>query len=248
MQGSAAAGFIFNRLNDGWPCCSPSSMDYYGFWKAMHYMTRRFFAGLSVSGEYDSDSGQVSFYAFNDNQKPFKGEICWSASLMDGSIVTENSRKVSVAPVSRSKPVKIKVSEFIKAHGASQMVLWVYLNDDQGNKVSWNVVLFCKPFELSLQPSRMRAEIRKFDENSYVVTLTSQTPAMWAWVTLDGMDAVYSDNFFCMEPAKPISVKITPKKRIKLDQFRQCFRIGSLRDTWQEKSGLMQMRSGPKKR
>jgi hypothetical protein len=71
---------------------------------------------------------------------------------------------------------------------------------------------------------------------------------MWAWVTLDGMDAVYSDNFFCMEPAKPFSVKIIPKRRIKLDEFRQSFRIGSLRDTWLEKGGLMQMRSGAKKK
>lgn len=248
MQSESHTGYIFRRLNDGWPCCSPSSLDYYGLWKAMHYMTRRYYAALSVCGEYDADSGQVSFFAFNDNSKPFKGEVCWSASLMDGSIVTEGSRKVSVAAASRGKPVKVKVSDLIRQHGGSEMVMWVYLTDEQGNKVSWNVVLFCKPLELSLQPSRMRAEIRKHDENSYVVTLTSQTPAMWAWVTLDGMDAVYSDNFFCMEPAKPFSVKIIPKRRIKLDEFRQSFRIGSLRDTWLEKGGLMQMRSGPKKR
>ncbi len=248
MQGSAGAGFIFRRLNDGWPCCSPSSLDYYGFWKALHYMTRRFYAGFSVSGEYDPAAGEVDFHAFNDHQKPFKGEVCWSASLMDGSIVSEGTRKVSVTTASGSKPVKVNVAELIRTHGAAQVVMWVYLNDDQGNKVSWNVVLFCKPQELCLQPARMRAEIRKFDENSYVVTLTSQTPSMWAWVTLEGMDAVYSDNFFCMEPAKPFSVKITPKTRINLDQFRQCFRIGSLRDTWQEKGGLMQMHSGPKQR
>ena len=248
VRGSASAGFIFRRLNDSWPCCSPSSLDYYGFWKAMHYMTRRFFAGFSVSGEYDQGSGGVVLYAFNDNQRAFKGEVCWSVSLMDGSIVLEGSRRESVAASSRGKPVKVKIAEIVKTHGASNMVMWVYLTDDQGNKVSWNVVLFCKPRELSLQPSRMRAEIRKFDENSYVVNLTSQVPAMWAWVTLNGIDAVYSDNFFCMEPAKPFSVKITPKTRIKLDQFQQCLRIGSLRDTWQEKGGLMQMRIGSKKR
>ena len=248
MRSESDTGFIFRRLNDGWPCCSPASLDYYGLWKALHYMTRRFYAPLSVCGEYEEDSGQVAFYAFNDNSRPFKGEICWSASLMDGSIVTEGSRKVSVAAASRGRPVKIRTSDLIQRHGASEMVMWVYLMDDQGNKVSWNVVLFCAPLELSLQPARMRAEIRKHDENSYVVTLTSQTPAMWAWVSLEAMDAVYSDNFFCMEPAKPFSVKIIPKRRINLDEFRQSFRIGSLRDTWMEKGSLMQMRSKPKKK
>ncbi len=248
MQNECSAGYIFRRLNDGWPCCSPSSLDYYGIWKALHYMTRRYYASLSVCGRYDRKNGEVSFYAFNDNVKPFKGELCWSASLMDGTIVEEGSRKVSAPAVSRARPVKVKVSDLIKKHGASETVMWAYLNDEQGNKVSWNVVLFCKPFELSLQPARMRAEIRRHDENSYVVTLTSQTPAMWVWVFLDAMDAVYSDNFFCMEPAKPFSVKIIPKQRIKLDEFRQRFRIGSLRDTWLEKGTLMQMRSGPKKK
>ena len=248
MQSVCNTGYIFRRLNDGWPCCSPSSLDYFGLWKALHYMTRRYYASLSVCGEYNAESGQVSFYAFNDNIKPFKGEVCWSASLMDGTIVLEGSRKVSAPVASRGRPVKVKVADLIKQHGAAEMVMWVYLIDEQGNKVSWNVVLFCKPLELSLQPARMRAEIRKHDDNSYVVTLTSQTPAMWAWVSLDGMDAVYSDNFFCMEPAKPFSVKIIPKQRIKLDEFRQRFRIGSLRDTWLEKGALMQMRSGSKKR
>jgi len=110
------------------------------------------------------------------------------------------------------------------------------------------VVLFCKPWELEFQSPRMRAEIRKLDESSYAVILISKTPAMWAWVTLEGMDAVYSDNFFCMEPAKPFSVKITPKTRIKLDQFRQCFRIGSLRDTCQERGELLQMRAASAKK
>lgn len=248
MQNEGRTGYIFRRLNDGWPCCSPSSLDYFGLWKALHYMTRRYYASLSVCGEFNAESHQVSFYAFNDNIKPFKGEVCWSASLMDGTIVLEGSRKVSAPATSRSRPVKVRVADLIKKHGCSEMVMWVYLIDEQGNKVSWNVVLFCKPLELSLQPSRMRAEIRKHDDNSYVVTLTSRSPAMWAWVSLDGMNAVCSDNFFCMEPAKPFSVKIIPKQRIKLDEFRQRFRIGSLRDTWQEKNTLMQMRSGPKKK
>ncbi len=248
MQSESNTGYIFRRLNDGWPCCSPSSLDYLGLWKALHYMTRRYYASLSVCGEFNAENKQVSFYAFNDNVKPFKGEVCWSASLMDGTVVLEGSRKVSAPAASRGRPVKVKVTDLIKQHSTSEMVMWVYLIDEQGNKVSWNVVLFCKPLELSLQPARMRAEIRKHDDNSYVVTLTSRTPAMWVWVSLDGMDAVYSDNFFCMEPAKPFSVKIIPKQRIKLDEFRQCFRIGSLRDTWLEKNTLMQMRSSSKKK
>jgi hypothetical protein len=34
---------------------------------------------------------------------------------------------------------------------------------------------------------------------------------------------------------------VTPSRRIKPEQFNQLIRIGSLRDTWQEKRTLMQM-------
>jgi hypothetical protein len=34
---------------------------------------------------------------------------------------------------------------------------------------------------------------------------------------------------------------VTPARRIKSEQFNQLIRIGSLRDTWQEKRTLMQM-------
>ncbi|MFO7936221.1 MAG: glycoside hydrolase family 2 protein [Kiritimatiellia bacterium] len=248
MDNIGRAGYIFRRLNDGWPCCSPSSLDYFGAWKALHYMTRRYYAPLSVCGQYDAEKKQAVFFAFNDNIKSFKGELSWSVSLMDGSIVLEGSRKISLSAVSRGRPVKVRVSDLIRKHEPSEIIMWMYLADQQGNRVSWNVLLFCKPFELSLQQPRMRAEIRKHDETSYVVTLTSRTPAMWAWVSLEGMDAVYSDNFFCMESAKPFNVKIIPRQRIKLDEFRQRFRIGSLRDTWLEKGALMQMRSSQKKK
>jgi beta-mannosidase len=248
MNDENYSGFIFRRLNDGWPCFSSSSLDYYGVWKALHYMVRRFYTPLFVCGRYDQQSCKVSFRAFNDYRTTFKGEICWSVSLMDGLIVQEGSRRISVNAESNARPFKVGVGDLIRRHGANRMIMWIYLLDEQGNKVSWNVVLFCRIYQLELQPARMRAEIRKHDENSYVITLTSQTPAMWAWVSLEGIDAVYSDNFFCMEPVKPFSVKIIPKHRIKLDEFRQRFRIGSLRDTWLDKANLMQLRASPKKK
>ena len=93
----------------------------------------------------------------------------------------------------------------------------------------------------------MRAEMRTWDDNSFAVTLTSHHPAMWVWISLEGMDARYDDNFFCLEPEKPFRVRITPSTRIKLDQLRQIIRIGSLRDTWQDKRNLMQMMAAAKK-
>ncbi len=241
------AGFVYWQFNDCWPGCSPSSVDSEGRWKALHFMARRFFAPLWICGGYRAEAGVVDLFAFNDGVKPFKGEIQWRLTQMDGTVTAEGAKKVALAGASREKPVSVKVQEALRKVGAPNLLLWFYLLDEQGNQVAWNMVLFCAPRELALQPPRMRAEIRNWDDNSFAVTLTSHHPAMWVWVSLDGMDARYDDNFFCLEPDKPFRVRITPATRIKLDQFRQIIRIGSLRDTWQEKRNLIQVMAPAKK-
>jgi len=245
--GAAAAGFVFWRLNDSWPGCSPASLDFEGRWKALHFMARRFFAPLSVCGVYRREAGTVDLLAINDGVKPFKGEVQWRMTQMDGSVVLEGAKKVAVASAAQERPAVVKVADALKKCGAATLLLWVYLLDEQGNQLSWDLVPFCAWRELESQPPRMRAEIRNWDDNSFAVTLTCHHPALWVWISLEGMDARYDDNFFCIEPEKPFRVRVTPASRLKLDQFRQLIRIGSLRDTWQEKRNLMQMMAAAKK-
>lgn len=242
-----SAGFIYWHLNDCWPRCSPASVDSGGRWKALHYMVRRFFSPLWLCGDYRAEGGGVDVFAFNDGVKAFKGELQWRITQMEGAVVAEGAKKVSLQPASREKPACVKVSELVRKLGPGNLIMWLYLLDEQGNQAAWNHLLFCPPRELALQPPRMRAEIRNWDDNSFAVTLTSHQPAMWVWLSLEGMDARYDDNFFCLEPEKSFRVRVTPATRIKLDQFRQLLRIGSLRDTWQEKRSLMQMMAAPKK-
>jgi len=231
-------GAIFWHFNDCWPMASCSSVDADGRWKALHFVARRFFAPLALADR--RQGAAVEVFVFNDAAKPFKGEVQWRMTQMEGATVGEGSKKVTLGPASREKPVTVKVGEALRKYGASNLLLWLYLIDEQGNPVAWHIVPFCAWREMHSQPPRMRAEIRAWDDNSFAVILTSRHPALWVWISLEGMDARYDDNFFCLEPERPVRVRVTPATRMKLDQFRQRIRIGSLRDTWQDKRALMQ--------
>ncbi len=237
-QADGQGGALFWHFNDCWPAASCSSVDAEGRWKALHYVARRFFASLTIVGRHHGAAVEV--FAFNDGLKPFKGEVQWRMTQMEGATVAEGSKKVTLGPASREKPVAVKVGEALRKFGAGNLLLWLYLIDEQGNPVAWNIVPFCAWRELQSQPPRMRAEIRSWDDNSFAVILTSRHPALWVWISLEGLDARYDDNFFCLEPERPVRVRVTPATRLKLDQFRQRIRIGSLRDTWQDKRALMQ--------
>ncbi|HRR34176.1 MAG TPA: glycoside hydrolase family 2 TIM barrel-domain containing protein [Kiritimatiellia bacterium] len=231
-------GAIFWHFNDCWPTASCSSVDADGRWKALHYVARRFFAPLTLADRYQGTTVEV--FAFNDAAKPFKGEVQWRMTQMEGTTVGEGSKKVTLGPASREMPLSVKVGEALRKYGAPNLLLWLYLIDEQGNPVAWHIVPFCAWRELNSQPPRLRAEIRAWDDNSFAVILTSRHPALWVWISLEGVDARYDDNFFCLEPERPVRVRVTPSTRMKLDQFRQRIRIGSLRDTWQDKRALMQ--------
>jgi beta-galactosidase/beta-glucuronidase len=234
-------GFIHGCLNDFWPQCSTSTVDYEGRWKAAHYILRKAMMPLWTTGLYSQKTKQAELFAFNDLQKPFKGELVWRLVRTQGELVAEGKEEVSLAPSSRDSVCDVALAEPLDQYGAADLFLWLELKDEKGSTASSNVVYFSEPKEWSLPHPRMRADIRIWDDNSYAVTLTSSVTVMWVWLSLEGMDARFDDNYFCLEPGKPTRIRVTPSRRIKPDQFNQLIRIGSLRDTWQEKRTLMQM-------
>ena len=233
--------FIHWHLNDPWPQCSAATVDYEGRWKASHYIMRKAMASLWTTGAFSAKTKQVELFAFNDTPKLFKGELVWRLVRTQGEAVANGADPVALKPASRESVSKVSFATALEKFGGTDLFLWLNLNDEQGNTVSSNVVYFCEPREWALPHPRMRADIRIWDDNSYAVTLTSPFTVMWVWLSLDGMDARYDDNYFCLEPGKPTRIRVTPSRRIKPDQFHQLIRIGSLRDTWQEKRTLMQM-------
>ena len=114
------------------------------------------------------------------------------------------------------------------------MLVWLVAHDEQDTQVSWNIVSFCRPKHMELLPPRIRMDIRPWDDNSYAVTLTARHPALWVWLSLEGLEAKYDDNFICIEPERPVRIRVTPATRMKLEAFRQALQVSSIYDTYQE--------------
>ena len=229
-------GALYWQLNDCWPVASWASIDYAGRWKALHYMARRFYASVLVSGLEDPAAGTVAVHLANDQMRPFKGEIQWRVTRVDGTRLREGARKARIEAGGSALQTTIKLDDLIRKHGPRDLLVWLGATDDQGTQVSWNIVTFCRPKHMELLPPRMRVEIRPWDDNSYAVTLTAKHPALWVWLTLDGQDAKYDDNFICLEPERPVRIRVTPAARVKIDAFRQMLCVSSIRDTYQEQA------------
>jgi beta-mannosidase len=200
-------------------------------------MARRFYAPLLVSGVEKPEDGTVDIHAGHDPLKPFKGKLAWRVTRVDGKVVRSGAMPVMLAAGSTALLTTLALSDLIALHGARNLIVWLTMLDGDGAAVSWNMVTFCRPKQIELHPPNLKVEIRAWDDNSYAVTLSSKVPVLWLWASLKGIEAKFDDNFICLEPARPMRIRVTPAARMKLDDFREALVLRSVWDTYQDPCG-----------
>jgi len=223
-------GALYWQLNDCWPVASWASIDSYGRWKALHYLAGRFFAPVLVSAVEDADKGTAAIYVHNDLGFRFRGHGVWHLTTARGEPIAGDRFAVSVEPRSVSKVQLLDVRDVVEELGRQDVLLWLELVSGTGVHSS-NLVLFAKPKAMNLQPPEIDAQVRRV-KDVYVVTLEAKGVALWTWLELAGMEAVYSDNFVHLRPGVPVRISVIPARGIPVDPFRKRLRVRSLVDTY----------------
>ena len=98
-------GCVFWQYNDCWPVVSWSSVDYYGRWKALHYMARRFYAPILVSGLENPDKGTIDVFLTSDRLAPCRGTLSWQVTDLAGKSLQEGFVECDI-PERQSQKVK----------------------------------------------------------------------------------------------------------------------------------------------
>jgi beta-mannosidase len=76
-------GTLYWQLNDTWPCCSWSSLDYGGGWKVLHHMSRAFYAPV-VAVAVPTPEG-IALVGVNDRLDPVDLSVTAYAARLDGT-------------------------------------------------------------------------------------------------------------------------------------------------------------------
>ncbi len=92
-------GTLYWQINDCWPVASWSSLDYYGRWKALHYMARHFYAPVLVSAVADATTRQVELHLTSDiHDRSLAGALVWQLTTLDGEVVDEGRISAEAKP------------------------------------------------------------------------------------------------------------------------------------------------------
>jgi len=158
------------------------------------------------------------------------GKVTWTATDVSGTLLEQGSQELNI-PGNKSQMVTtVNLSKHCKSLGGKGVLTWLKL-EVGGNIVSENLVLLSPPKNIDLQDPKIHFEVAE-SKDGFLVTLTAQKPALWAWVTLTDKDARYSDNFIHLFPGATKQILVKPVQPMTLAEIKERLRVQSLFDTY----------------
>jgi beta-mannosidase len=224
-------GTLYWQINDCWPVASWASIDYYGRWKALHYMAKKFYAPILVSALEDGSTGNVEIHLTNDTLRPSTGDVSWRLTNAEGKALARGKKRVEIAALTSAMVECAELGEYLRKYGPRQLLLWLEYSI-KGERVSTNFATFARPKHLELADPAIELHAESLGNNEFAVTMTAARPALWAWLELDGVDAAFSDNYMHLFPGADTRVVVSPARTLTLKQLNKALRVFSLVDTY----------------
>jgi beta-mannosidase len=107
------SGALYWQLNDCWPVSSWASIDYFGRWKALHYVSRRFYAPVLLACSVEAGGVEVS--VTNDRPAALTGEVRWSLEALDGAVVASGVEAMAAPGASTARVCVVEAARGVAA-------------------------------------------------------------------------------------------------------------------------------------
>ena len=224
-------GTLYWQINDCWPAASWSSIDFYGRWKALHYMARRFYAPLLVSAVEDQAAGSMEIHVTSDLLLPTRATVRWTLATPAGLRLRDGRIPSRAKPRSSTRVATLDFSRELEERGAADLMLWLNL-EVGGCVVSRELASFARPKQFELSDPRLSTRARVLANGAFEVLLSTKRPALWVWLGLREVDARFSDNFFHLRPGDSQVIEVRPARPLTLARFRSRLEARSLVNTF----------------
>ncbi len=188
-------GALFWQLNDTWPVCSWSSLDYGGGWKLLHHMARRFFAPVAVVAVPTREG--IVLTGINDHADPIALTVTARAVGMNGET---RELHQSTATVGSSSVALLTLPNEVLGSGELLAFNWETPDGQRGGDV-----FAPRPYKTyDLQAPELDLSVQG-DE----LTISAQRLALFVAIEAD-VPGRFSNNAFTVFPGFPAKVTFTP--------------------------------------
>lgn len=246
-NGLRCMGAVYWQLNDCWPVASWASVDFYGRWKALHYLSKRFFAPVLASA---CEKGtEVALHVTNESPSDFSGTLIWrlcdDSRTVNGSAILETGKLAVTVPAFTDSQVLLRdFARFLPDRNALRNACLMFSLVSGNDVVSSGSVLFVKPKYYSFRKLPLSVTVEDLGDR-FGISVSASAYARFVELCATGFDAIFSDNYFDIAAGDTALVTVrkdeifrdspaggTILDGIGADEFRKALQVRSVADTY----------------
>jgi beta-mannosidase len=196
------SGTLIWQLNDCWPVASWASLDYFGRWKALHYAAKRFYAPLLLSVAEHGKTMQI--HVTSDLVRPVDVLVHWRLERLDGKCLNSGEKPLRAMALADTLVGSYDFSALVTTENQRNVVFVAEMWQD-GKLVARSVTPFVSNKHLELRRPGLTVHPHVEDQTLYV-DVSTRSLARFVEFSIDGTDAVFSDNYFDLPAGTSVTV------------------------------------------
>ena len=220
-------GTLVWQHNDCWPVASWAGRDYYGRWKAQQYFARNAYRDILVSPVVKGDTLSVNLVS--DRRSDARGKFHLRAITLNGTTVWEKRMNTTAEALTSKKIFESDLKAMIGDRKKGDLIFTVTF-ETPGSEPYTNIAYAVRQKFMNYPAPDFNVEIARAPEaDGYDVTIGSDVFARGVFLSLEGIDNFFSDNYFDILPGT--SRKIHVKTGLNADNFKKQLKINSIGNT-----------------
>ena len=183
-------GTLYWQINDDWPAPSWSSIDYFGRWKALHYMAQKFYAPHAVSMTLEDHRCHV--YFSNESFETTEYSLTLSIRDLSGNVLETYETKGNSPAFSAIETAVVDICSWEDQKDDVFLEAVIHTKDQ---KVLKDVETLVPYKYLNLKNPVISTEAKETN-NAFILHISSDCFAPFVALDFDDADVIFSDNFF----------------------------------------------------
>ena len=223
-------GSIYWQLNDCWPVASWSSIDFFGRFKALHYLARRFYAPIMISAcEEDT---HVSLWMCNETQKSVCGKVVWRL-IRNDEVLASGETETVLSALSATKTNDLDFSLYLDTPEKCRNTFSEYHFITENKVVSEGTVCFVKYKHFSFAAPNIKTTVSD-DNGTLQISVSADRFAKFVRLDLKEADAVFSYNYFDLVGGEEKTVSVLRSNQaLTAETLKNQLTVTSLYDTYE---------------
>ena len=183
-------GTLYWQINDDWPAPSWSSIDYFGRWKALHYMAQKFYAPHAVSMTLEDQRCHV--YFSNESFETTEYSLTLSIRDLSGNVLETYETKGNSPAFSAIETAVVDICSWEDQKDDVFLEAVIHTKDQ---KVLKDVETLVPYKYLNLKNPVISTEAEETND-AFILHISSDCFAPFVALDFDDADVIFSDNFF----------------------------------------------------